>query len=194
MAESFHHIIDKCGMEVEHWGWKVQIALPEMYEEIKGKTMDEAALVEWAKKHNILLPIFHGFFKDEVIQLRGTARPAVKRYNDEASFNKAWQKIVSEGLEELYEKRNKTLDITMKITEDAEVQDRVDARKLKPTPIPGQGQKAKEEQAALAAIWDSVEVMLEMGLAHEQIREGIQKKFGAVIAAQIANLLDSMED
>ena len=161
MAKSLHTIIEEGTIDVLHVGEEVTFKLPYWVKELKGILFDRKALIRWAVRHEVFIPVFHYFIKELLIAIRATARPATD---------------VKTG------KSKSIIDTQEKC------QERIDEFILKEIPLPGKSKaktiKAADERAAIKA----VTAMLDNDMDSSTVHATLDNAFGkATVALAINN-------
>ena len=187
MAKSFHTIIDDGFFEVDHKGDLVTLALPEMFQEIKGLTEDKTKLVEWIERNDIVLQVIQCAIQKRFIELRAIARPTVKKYKDLAGFEAALRKIPTNEVDD-WNIDKKNLELSLKITADKESQSRLNEAKWTPVLRPGTNSKENvKKQAEIDAVTAAVKPWLAMGKTGDEIKELYKEAFSNIVLSQAIN-------
>ena len=163
-------------------------------------------MIEWAKEYEIVIPVFHYFIQQLHIAIRATGRPKMKNLIDMSiprasgekekiaeALGKLERKTTKLATEEGYELTDyfidkKSGDVSLRITRDIDVQNRIENLVIKPVPIPGESKaktvKAADERAAAKA----VTAMLDNDIEPEMVHKILDKDFGkATVALAINN-------
>jgi len=156
MAKSLFDTYTDGTMEVTHNGEEALFELPEWMCEVGEIIEDEAKLIEWAKRHDNMLAIFHAGLAKIKIDFCAVVRPA-----DIAG-----------------EKKGEKIKVSL-IKDADNAQDRADKFKIKPTPRPGTGgsSKAKAETEVLTKV---IQAMHDAGLEDAVIKTMQVPVFGNV--------------
>ncbi len=148
MAKSFHTILAEGTIEVLHRGQAVNLELPEWLTDAKDCLMDESALLEWAKEHEILHGLIHSGIQQEIIRIRAAARPSVNTKTDES----------------------KSI-----IDEQDNAQDRVNEYVCKPTLPPGSTDNKAVSKAIEAERKKMIAAMTAAGIDNDTIKSFVSK-------------------
>ena len=206
---SFHNIIENGLIDISHRGETANFEIADWHKKLKGILFDEEALIAWAREYEIVIPVFHYFVQQLHIAIRATSRPKMKNLIDMSIPRASGEKEkIAEALKKLEQKTAKLAyaegyevedyfidkklgDVSLKITADLNVQDRINDLVIKAIPLPGESKaktvKAADERAAAKA----VKAMLDNNIEPEMVHTILDKDFGkAVVALSINDYIE----